>query len=90
MKSSICFVIMNMEWFIISIKESQVTGPQIMLRNWKLFFLFLNQNICCGYSKEPSQWDGSIEHPKHMFKLMDKKIIAILHKLFFSKLALWG
>ena len=21
----------------------------------KYFFLFLNQNICCGYSKEPSQ-----------------------------------
>ena len=34
-------------------------------------------NIRCGYSKEPSQWDGSFEHPKHMFKLMDKKIIAI-------------
>ena len=28
--------------------------------------------------KEPSQWDGSFEHPKHMIKLMDKKIIAIL------------
>ena len=22
---------------------------------WKIIFLFLNQNICCGYSKEPSQ-----------------------------------
>ena len=22
---------------------------------WRLIFLFLNQNICCGYSKEPSQ-----------------------------------
>ena len=43
--------------------------------------LFLNQNICCGYSnnsKETSQWDGSFEHPKHMFKLMGKKIITIL------------
>ena len=48
----------------------------------KIIFLFLNQNICCGYSKEPSRWDGSFEHPKHMIKLMDKKIIAILHKLF--------
>ena len=27
-----------------------------------IFLLFLNQNICCGYSKEPSQWDGSFEH----------------------------
>ena len=34
------------------------------------FFLFLNQNICCGYSKEPSQRGGSFEHPKHMFKLL--------------------
>ena len=27
-------------------------------------------------------WDGSFEHPKHMFKLMDKKKITILCKLF--------
>ena len=33
---------------------------------------------CCGYSKEPSQLDGSFEHPRHMFQLMGKKIIAIL------------
>ena len=59
-----------------------VPGLQIRVRNWKLFFLFLNQNICCGYSKEPSRWDDSFEHPKHMFNLIDKKIIAILHKLF--------
>ena len=31
------------------------TGLQIRVGNWKLFFLFLDQNICCGYSKEPSQ-----------------------------------
>ena len=28
---------------------------QIRVRTGKLFFLFLNQNIYCGYSKEPSQ-----------------------------------
>ena len=28
--------------------------------NISQIFLFLNQNICCGYSKEPSQF----EHPK--------------------------
>ena len=58
------------------------SGPQIRVRNWKLFFWFLNQNICCGYSKEPSRWDGYFEHLNHMFKLMDKKIIAIKCKLF--------
>ena len=46
--------------------------------NWKLFFLFPNQSLCCGYSKEPSQQDGSFEHPKHMFKLVSKKIFTIL------------
>ena len=51
---------------------------QIRERIEKLITLFLIQNICCGYSKEPSQWDGSFEHPKHMFKLSGKKITAIL------------
>ena len=27
----------------------------IRVHNRKIFFVFLNQNICCGYSKEPSQ-----------------------------------
>ena len=31
-----------------------------------IIFLFLNQNICCGYSKELSQRDGSFEHPKRI------------------------
>ena len=30
------------------------------------------------YSKEPSQRDGSFEHPTHMFKLKCKEINAIL------------
>ena len=33
--------------------------------------------MCCGYSKEPSQWDGSFEHPKHMFKVIDKSNVDI-------------
>ena len=51
-----------------------------LLYLWKkhLFFVFLEQNICCGNSKEPSQRDGSFEHPKYMFNLMCKKIITIL------------
>ena len=53
-------------------------GLQIQMHNGKLFFLFLYQNICCGYAKKPSQRDGSFEHPKHMFKLMGKKMMRIL------------
>ena len=45
----------------------------------KIILSFLNQNICCGYSKEPSQGDGSFEQPKHMFELIGKQIITILH-----------
>ena len=35
---------------------SKVTsGLQIRVRIGNLFSLFLSQNICCGYLKEPSQ-----------------------------------
>ena len=52
--------------------------PLDKIAYWKIIFLFLNPNKFCGYSKELSQWDGSFEHPKHMFKLMGKEINAIL------------
>ena len=35
------------------------------------FFLSLNENICCGYSFESSQQDGSNEYPQHMLSLKD-------------------
>ena len=57
--------------------EKALTGLQIR-GNYYNGKLFLNQNIWYGYSKEPSQWDGSFEHPNHMFNLMGKKIITIL------------
>ena len=34
---------------------SVLSGLKIRMSNRKIIFLFLNQNICCGYSKEPSQ-----------------------------------
>ena len=55
-----------------------ITGPQIRVKNWKLFFIFLNQNICCGYSKELSLWECSFECPALMFKLLGKEIFTIL------------
>ena len=33
----------------------QYSGFYLRVRNRKIIFLLLNQNICCGYSKEPSQ-----------------------------------
>ena len=61
-------------------KPNMISGLQIRVHIGKLFSLFLIQNICCGYSKEPSQRDDSFEHPNNMFKLMGKKIIKILRK----------
>ena len=55
-----------------------IPGFQTRMHIQNIIFLFLNQNICCGYSKEPSQCDGSFEHPKHMFKLMGKNIFTIV------------
>ena len=66
-------------------KEKQRhTNPGLLFRaglrvsNRKMIFLFLNQNICCGYSKESSQSGGSFKHPKHILKVMGKKIFTIL------------
>ena len=38
---------------------------------------FLNQNIFCGYSKELTLCNVSFDYPKHMSKLMRKKIFTI-------------
>ena len=34
---------------------TMVTGPKLRVCNENLIFLFLNQNICCEYSKELSR-----------------------------------
>ena len=42
--------------FIFSFKsEGMKTITVVKGAKENLIFLFLNQNICCGYSKEPSQ-----------------------------------
>ena len=58
-------------------KPSSLADLQMRVCIWKLVFFFLNQNVCCRCSKEPSQWDGSFEHPKHMLFLGGKKIFII-------------
>ena len=73
--------------FIIRQHKREPRG-QIRVCYEKLFFLFLNQNICCGYSKEPSQTESSFEQPKHTFKLIDKEIVIILRSQNFAYLDL--
>ena len=41
---------------LVSVLSSDLnSGLQIRVRIGELFSLFVIQNICCGYSKEPSQ-----------------------------------
>ena len=63
------------------ITQIKQPGLQIRVRIEIFSSIFLIQNIWCGYSKEPSQLDGPLEHPNHMFKLMGKKIIKSLRNI---------
>ena len=62
--------------------SGQFRAVKLRVCNRKIIFLFLNQNICCGCSKEPSQWDGSFEHPKHMLKLWVGKYLQFYAEIF--------
>ena len=55
------------------------------MRTKKICFLFFNQNICCGYSKEPSRWDSSFEHPQHKVR----RYLQFFRFKFFIYLNLW-
>ena len=43
----------------VSVPNELMFRTLFLVRNENLILSFLNQNICCGYSKEPSQRDGS-------------------------------
>ena len=47
-------------------------------------FLFLNENIYCGYSLEVPRWGTTNEYPQHMFSLRNKKNITWIHPLICS------
>ena len=58
------------ETVLLSNQKHTAAGPQIRAcSSWRLFILFLNHNIYCGYSKRPpqwdGQWDGSFERPQN-------------------------
>ena len=64
------------------VKLSRIIRTNVKSGNRKIIFLSLNQNICCGYSKEPSQCDESFENPKHMLKIIGNKIFTIYAEYF--------
>ena len=42
-----------------------------------IFFLFLHENLCCGYSLEVPHWGTSNEYPQHRFSWRHKSIFWI-------------
>ena len=50
---------------------------------YKSFSSYLfNQNICCGYSKELSQWDGSFEHQNICYNWWVRKYLKFYAQKF--------
>ena len=43
------------EYAALMLRLIRIETTQRPVHYTKLVFLFLNQNLCCGYSKEPSQ-----------------------------------
>ena len=52
--------------------------PDKVFCSWKvlIFFLFLYQTICCGYSLEVPQQGASNDYPQHIFSCRNKKNIT--------------
>ena len=54
-----------------------------------IFFLFLNENVCCGYSLEVPWQCASNEYPQHIFLLRNKKDISSFRMKKVPYLLLW-
>ena len=55
--------------------SSIATNKALFIRKMLISFLFLHENICCGYSLEAPRWGTSNEYPQHMFLERNKKNI---------------
>ena len=51
------------------------------IRKMLISFLFLDENICCGYSLEAPRRGASNEYTQHMFSSINKKNIMLLPPL---------
>ena len=57
----------------------------------KLIFFFSTKTYVVGTQKEPSQWDGSFEHPQNLLKIRGKKTFTIVRwKLLFILTCVWA
>ena len=60
-----------------NLDRAQKIRPPDKSVHWKAIFsilILIQKNICCRYSKEPSQWDGPFELPQHMLNIGEKNI----------------
>ena len=55
-----------------------------------MFFLFLDENICYGYSLKAPRRGASNEYPQHMFLLGNKKNISSFRMKKVPYPLLWG
>ena len=72
MQRTIIFVVNILDFVNLN---TVIIGLKLRVRNRKIIFLFLNQNMLCVLKR--TQWDGSFEHPKHMLKCIGKKSLKI-------------
>ena len=75
-----CFDKMTVNRFYDAVLTICILRPFAKSAYQKNIFLFLKQNICCGYSKEPSQWDSSFEHQKQYDKTDGQENIYNFHR----------
>ena len=64
----------------LTAKDKALFSSEKML----ISFLFLHENICCGYSLEAPQPGASNEYPQHMFSWRNKKNIMRIPPLIYS------
>ena len=74
----ICYNL-NRRQILASTIHSTVLKLRVCIK--QLMFVVLNQNICCGQSKEPSQYDDSFEHTKPNVETDGKPHMEIKRKL---------
>ena len=56
-------------------KKIATDKERFFIRKMLISFLFLDENICYGYSLEAPRWGASNEYPQHMFLSRNKKNI---------------
>ena len=68
-KQQICiYGYQNKEELFIATDKALFSSEKMLVS-----FLFLHENICCGYSLEAPRRGASNEYPQHIFSLRNKK-----------------